>query len=466
MRACLKLSASFIIVLFFLTSAFAQSGQERRRIEEDARLSLLDTEYGSSNLSDRFLLDYGGWVNVRYSEYGNSDKDKETSDETYSVWQDSRLWAKLTFKPPQNASYDNTHSFYVRVKNLYTNDRPEDTEGGADNDGPHLEYAYATLDLHPAWIRAGRAYFSVGQGIAYGDNGDGVEVKLDLSEFKLKFFASRFLPHHDNIDTSIPGYDKHTKRMFYGSQASFEGIAGQVLYGYALIQRDGSEAEPDDPGHDYQYDSEYYGLGMRGKALPEVMYWWEIIGEKGKSFIYDSNEKKNISAWATVLGLNYEPQVYSHPSVHLKYAYASGDSDRISVTNTVDGNSFGKDKSFLYFGFIDTGYALAPQFSNLQFIKGGFEFKPFEKKRFLKDLSFGVDYYRFYKATPQGGIDDGLADENRYDIGQEIDATINWQVFSDLNLSLEYGCFFPGTAYPVATNDNQTYFSVSTTLTF
>jgi hypothetical protein len=473
MKSCLeraysncRIFGAIAIALAFFSPAQAQENNARR-FEEEARESLQHTEHGQAAGSDRVLLEYGGWVNVRYTDYNNVDKDRSTSDDVnYETWLDSRLWAKITLQPPDGASYENTHSFYIRVKNLYTDNRPPDTAGGRDNDGPHLDYAYATIDLRPVWVRAGRAYFSVGQGIAYGDTGDGVEAVLNHDDFKLKLFATRSLPHQDNIDTSVPGFDKHAKRLFYAAEASYQGIPGQSIYSYVLVQRDKSEPEPDDPGHDFRIDSEYYGVGLRGKVLSDVSYWWETIGEKGTSFIYDSNEKKNISAWATVFGLSYDPEVYSHPSLYFKYAYGSGDSDRQSVTNTINGNSSGRDKNFLYFGFIPTGYALSPQLSNLQFFKGGFTLKPFEKKRFLKDLSFGIDYYRYYKAVSAGGVDDEQAIEDKSDIGQEVDATLNWQIISDLNLTLEFGYFLPGKAYPVTAHDNETYFSVSSTFTF
>ncbi|KPK96693.1 MAG: hypothetical protein AMJ95_12785, partial [Omnitrophica WOR_2 bacterium SM23_72] len=255
-------------------------------------------------------------------------------------------------------------------------------------------------------------------------------------------------------------------RYFYGLEYSYLGFPSQTLYSYAVIQRDESNERPEDPSHDYQYNSEYFGVGSRGKIAPEFTYGVEVIKETGKSVIYDTDEKKDVDAWAARFKMTYQPAVYSRPRLFFEYAFGSGDSDRVSVTDTQNGNTSGKDSNFLYFGYVPSGFALFPLLSNLHLYRVGVSTRPLEKYRVFKNFSIGVDYYRFYKHKAGGGIYDPQASEDNHDVGSEIDVTLGWRIFSDMGFSIEYGHFMPGKAYPDSSNDSQDYFSISTTFTF
>jgi len=462
----IAVQAGPLIFTVLLMASLAEAREASRRIEDEKRESLAATEYSGRPASDRRAFDYGGWVNFRYIDYNEDDKNSALPDDVdYTTWQDYRLWWKAVFRPldPQD---NNELLLYLRLKDLYSDSRPKETAGGSDNDGPHIDYAYAMLEVAPVQLKAGRSYFSVGQGIAYSDVHDGIEMAWLSGKLNARAFFSHTLPHQDNIDTSVPGYDKDSDRFFYGLQCDYLGIAGQSLYGYALIQRDYSDEQPQDPLHDYAYNSEYFGLGARGKLKSVFSYWWEIIGETGKSFIYDTDEKEDIRAWAQVFALAYDPAVYSHPSLYFKYAFGSGDKDRMSVTDTLNGNSAGRDTNFLYFGYLPAGYALAPQLSNMYFFKTGFTCKPLEQSNFFKSLVLGIDYYKYYKDKKTAGIYDTQATEPERDIGQEVDINLSWQILSDLNCSLQYGHFMPADAYADTANDSEDYFSVSTTIAF
>lgn len=149
-----------------------------------------------------------------------------------------------------------------------------------------------------------------------------------------------------------------------------------------------------------------------------------------------------------------------------KEGLASGDSDRIDVTNTQNGNTLGKDRNFLYFGYLPAGYAFSPRLSNIHFYKIGILLKPLEKYYSLRNLTLAIDYYRYYKDKRTGGIYDTDASMNDKDIGSEIDLTLSWQVLSDLKWVLQYGNFNPGKAYPDSANNNEKYFSLELTYTF
>lgn len=468
MRNNLLLAILVLIALSFLpVRAMGQTPEAQRRVEGEKRKALEETELKILKGENRLVYEYGGWINYRYDEYNNDDNDSSTTDTIdYEQSLDSRLWLKATLKPPAGASYANEHSIYIRVKDLGIQRRPDDTGGGYDHDGPHLDYAYAVLDFRPLWLEAGRRYFSVGQGISYSNVNDGVELYGLFQDWNLRSFIAQTIPHEDNVDTSVPGWKKGSDRTYYALEATYLGIPDHGLYGYILIQQDKSNAEPQDPPHNYTYNSGYFGLGSQGKLTPRMHYWVEIIKETGRSHIYDTTEKKRIDAWAGDFGVSYDWEVYSHPNFSIEYAFGSGDSSRTNVTNTLSGNTSRVDNNFLYFGYLPAGYAFSGRLSNLHFYKLGALFKPLEKHHFFRNLTLGIDYYKYYKDEKAGGIYDTDATLNSYDIGREIDLNISWQVLSDLSWSFQYGYFGPGKAYPDSADTPETYLSISTTVTF
>ncbi|MFH1782474.1 MAG: alginate export family protein [Candidatus Omnitrophota bacterium] len=449
------------LIIFLCREAFGAEGS--RRIEEEKRSALEETETKVLEKEKRFIFDYGGWINHRFDNYHNDDNDSLTDDAiNHTNSFDSRLWLKAILRSPLDNGIQKEHSLYIRLKDYYIHRYPDDN----DRDGPHLDYAYLTLDLQPLWFRGGRGYFDLGRGIAFSNVNDGAELFFILPKWKFNLFLSQTLPHEDNIDISVPGYDKESDRKFYGFESTYYLNEESNLYGFFLMQRDFSDEDPEDTTQEYTYDSEYTGIGAEGKIWDKIRYWGEFIMQTGQSYTDGTNEKKDISAWAGNMGVKYETEIYSHPEFSFEYAFGSGDADRSSVTNTQNGNTSGDDNNFLYFGYIETGYALSPLLSNLEFYKARVSFKPLEHCQALKRLSVDVSYYLYRKDEKAGGIYDLDATESDADIGKEIDVRIFWQAFSDLSFEVQYGYFYPGDAYPVTSDDSEEYLAVSTSLAF
>jgi hypothetical protein len=455
-----------ILLLFFnllwLGCSFASTPQERR-IEEEKRTTLRQTELKALEGQRKLLFDYGGWINLIYINYHNDDNNSSVADlidDSLSL--DVRLWTKATYRP----SLGKEHSIYLRLKNEYL--RRWSYDPAKDNDGPHLDMGYLTLDFNPLWIQTGRQYFSLGQGIAYSDVHDGIQLLGLYPNWNFKVLISQTLPHEENIDYSVPGYDKESERNFYGMQLNYLGLPNHNLYGFFVIQRDDSDEDPEDVIHQYTYDSEYFGLGGDGNITSSLRYWFELIGETGKSFIYQTGERKDVGAWAVDFGLSCVWQMFAHPNFSFEYALGSGDSDRSNVTNTYQGNSSGNDRNFLYFGYFPTSYALAPRLSNIHIVKFSGSLLPLEKINLLNlnKLSTELSFYYFCKYRKTGGIYDTDATESKRDIGREIDLTLSWKPTSDLNFSFLYGYFIPADAYPTTASDAEIYIYTSITLTF
>lgn len=446
--------------------ATAQVSGEQRRQEEKVREALGPTELAVLKKEGRFLLDYGFWMNYLFTDYKNDDNDgtvEDTTDATHTL--DPRFWIRATLRPPPEGSSQNEHSLYLRVKDKLTWRDPGDSNETFDNNGPHVDYLFLSLDFNPVGLLLGRRLYGVGQGLAYSNVHDGGELQLAFPTWSIAGLVSRTLPHEDNLDESVPG-GKKSGRTFYGVEGKWLGIPSHGLYSYVLFQRDDGEERHENATQDFDYSSNYFAVGSEGKLLGNLRYAAEGILETGRSFAPTTNLKKDILAWATDVALTYDVQFPTQPTFYAEYAFGSGDADRTDVTDTLSGNSFGKDTNFLYFGYLPTGYALSPRLSNLRMFKVGIAIKPLEKIRFFKEVTASVDFYRFQKDEPQGGIFDTDATRNDRDVGTEIDATLSWPILSDMTLSVEYGHFKPGDAYPASTNDSTRYFSIGVTATF
>ncbi len=472
MKRCPFQKVAYASVFLYAALAFtfteSSSASERaRRIEEEKRQSLLETERRALEGQKRFVLDYGGWSEYRFDDYTNDDNDSSATDTLdYSNSIDTRFWLKAILRPPPDASYKNVHYVYLRLREFFIGSHPSDKRWRNKQDSPIVEYAYAVVDLDPIWVEAGRHYVSIGRGLAYSDVNDAVQVFFSSPEWRFKALASRTLPRQRNIDLSVPGSSAGSDRFFYGFEGAYRGIPNHNFYSFYLIQKDDSDEEPPDDFQDYDYNSQYIGLGAHGDIIKDLHYLAEVIRENGTSRVSPSNEKAGIDAWAGMFEVAYDADIYSHPRISGRYAFGSGDRDRFSVTDTVGGNTSGIDRNFLYFGYIDTGYALAPRLSNLHFFKGTISLSPLERWRQLKSLTVTSSYYRYYKERAGGGISDTEAVEAKGYIGQEVDIEMAWQIVSDLSCAVQYGYFFAGDAFRNTASDDEKYFSVSAVLTF
>jgi hypothetical protein len=142
---------------------------------------------------------------------------------------------------------------------------------------------------------------------------------------------------------------------------------------------------------------------------------------------------------------------YVIPNEHLtrfsgEVILASGDDSRVaSTTTTYGGNVPGtKDRAFNAFGLPDIGVAFSPAVSNLLMFRGGVSTFPFTQVKPLRKMQIGTDFYAFAKMDTDAPIDEVTTD-NRW-LGLEPDVYMNWQITSDVSLSVRYGIFIPGDA--------------------
>lgn len=414
----------------------------------------------------KFLFDFGGWVDVNYTEFHNDDNDRGTKDifdADLSI--DTRLWVEGIFRPRLGGSYVYEHTIYAQFRNFYISRWPNEEQPAVqdDNNGPHVDLLYLDLDLQYANLRVGRQYLALGQGISYLNVHDGIQLKSKLQEWEGAGFVATTLPYEENIDFSVPGFDKKSERYFVGTELAWIPTERWRFYGYFLAQKDESNPDPA-TGQDFAYDSQYWSLGTTLSDFHGFSSWGEYILESGSSAVFGTNDRNPVLAQAFNLGLRYEFSWLTHPDFTLEYAYGSGDKDRVNVTNTEGGNRNGEDHNFLSFGYYPAGYALSPTLSNIQILALKSSVRPLEKVWQLKKFTIGVNGYFYWKDEVKGGIYDPDATQKGRTIGQEVDFTLYWPVLSDVIVSVRYGMFFPGSAYPATSDDPENY--LSSTLTF
>ena len=466
---------SIFAFVFFHSQAWAANplprSEEEKRIEEEKRVSLEKTEAIPLIKEKTWNLETGGWFTSLYVYNHDDDNNSETVDLVPNAWyQDFRLWAKLVYK--QKAS------LYLRLKDTYVQREASDsyTGVGSDNSGPSLDLGYINLSLEDIINRTsnliiGRQYLSLGRAISYNDINDGIQFTANFSNWNLKAFACQTRPYQDNLDYSVPGYDKNGERSFYAAQLDYLGIKDHILYTYFLIQRDRADEDPEDTAQEFDYNSEYYGLGATGKIFDKrIEYWAELIKETGEGYTDSSAStltQADINAWGFDAGVKYRFDCWMHPAFDFEYAFGGGDPDRSKVDVTKSGgNTSGDDTNFLYFGGLYAGYALAPRLSNIHIYKLGTYFIPFEETKIGGNIICGLKYYYYVKARSQGGISDLEATESDKDIGQEIDMYAYWKATANTYLSVRGGLFFPGDAYPPADDDCEKYILLSVTTSF
>lgn len=454
-------------------SAFAQSIQEAQKV----RLQKLQLEAQQvfdlrRTMAQRFLWDWGGSETFTFNTYDDPVLISDTR-----VRHKRRTMKTNYFDIWGNLNLDDIHNFYVRFRGVHIDYNQGDEYRSTENQFKwNLEEGFdeGTYALNidravekyfkysmPLQLRltAGRFNSSLGGQLAFVKKCNGVQLDGQNDWISFKLFGLRNLIDEENVDFSVPGF-RSSKRFFYGAEARYKGFKKHAPYLFALIQEDHSGESPEDLDQDYDYNSRYYGIGSRGQIANNLYYSIEGIMEDGKSnpeagtatdgsgSTTGSPDTEPIEAWALDASLHYSVNVITHPNLSVEYAFGTGDSDRSAkVVTTTPGNKEGTtDRNFLSFGYIDTGLSLAPRLSNLQMFKFGLSMTPSEiiKKR---NVSLNANFFLFRKDKKEAEISDNRAVKPHRNIGKEIDISVVWGAFSDMNVSVDYGRFYPGGAY-------------------
>ncbi len=420
--------------------------QQQRAIDERIRREF-DAEVGESQ---RALFDWGGW----YSNYLFMFDDGVESSRTFRRY-DLRLWGR--------ASIDQgAHEVYARTRLSLIDFNSGDSYDGNDDDvdGPNLERGYYRFDLARALqsyggdsidynlvITGGRDLVQFGTGLTLATPLDHVSVRGTYRSFEWTGLWGKTVGSTEDFDLSRP--TGRTHRDFYGGQLRYLGWERHEPFAYALWQHDRNHDTVFPLNQNFDYDSFYVGLGSVGEVMKNLRYLTEWVYETGESYGHRHFlQRDDITAWAFDAQLEYLFPGEHKSRASIEYLFGSGDGNRFaSPSDSFGGNLRGDDTGFNAFGFVDTGLALAPRYSNLHMGRAGAAYFPWPDHRRLRRLELGTDWYLFYKHHRDGAISDPTANVQSGYVGWEMDYFANWKVTSDLALTTRWGMFFPGDAY-------------------
>ena len=405
-------------------------------------------------LSQKFRVDWGGWYNSYFFLYDDGVESSRTLRQN-----ELRLWASF-------AADRGIHQGYARMRMTYRDWNHGDNDGITahenDLDGPNLERGWYQFDIAKALRVYGDAEipfelkFKIGRDLVYVGTGYAIDLPLDhvmlqaeALNFETTFIAGKTPASTENIDRSRPVAD-HSNRAFFILEERYKGWDEHEPFFYIAWQDDRTSEDPPNLLQKYHYDSRYIGFGSTGELIDNLRYSTEWVIERGRSYNDQRFLKRShIKAWGFDNRLDYFFRHKTKPVISGQWMFASGDSNRLgSPTNAEGGNRNDfVDRSFVGFGFRDTGLAFAPRLSNIHVWRLGGSFRPFPDVEIAKELELGTDWYLYYKHRSNAAVSDGLADRQSGYLGWEMDYYANYRIFSDLSWTIRFGTFFPGKAF-------------------
>jgi hypothetical protein len=455
-------------------------GQNAAALAENIQrqLNVEDTEFRQSffantPIADRLLLEAGGTFRFAYSLIDNA-----RSQEQQVYTPDLRLFLR--------AELDGGFRFFGRLRFQYNDWEYTGTAGlGPDprEDGwqwPVGEIYWGTFDLagftesrtgrksvdSNLIIQGGRNYVIWAQGLVLSNYVYALQADLILGDLGITGILANSAGY-DTVDwdTSRPGYDTDTSRLFSGGKLEWRGIAGHRPYAYYLWQNDLNGGQQATLGTStfpipttFQYNSGYVGAGSTGSIGANMIYRSEFAWEYGTTLsdpldptnlvtLSQPQVENQISAVAGVVGLTWLARDAGDTRLDFQALAGSGSSERLESGTTFAGIAPGAtDHSFNSLGYINTGLALAPEPANLFCPSLGLSSNLLPSSDFLSEFRVGVNGYLFTRIQNDAPISIQTRLNGSNLIGGEIDAIFDWRISSDVNLNVRYGIFMPNTS--------------------
>ena len=321
-----------------------------------------------------------------------------------------------------------------------------------------LVYPKPGVDLKSLKWTLGRYAFSDTTGLILNHPLDGSAIDFNFGSFDLKLsggytgFVTRatsevVLSLADQQSTALFA----TPRVVGALETSWTLFDSHTLTLGALAQED--LTSPDklveewspgpDPVKGGRVDTQYLTLKFDGPVIERLFYNASFTFESGNtlSLIPDSNvsgtyEYKPITAFLTSAGVTYFVPTFFSSSWEARILFASGDPDSRSA---VEGNTEGNSTLFVPMTSTTLGVVFNPTLSNLGFYELGGSLKPLPSIPFVvvaKVLGF--------QRLVAGAINaPGVVGGGPPWMGEEVDVSGSWQVYSDLQVSTSLGTFFP-----------------------
>lgn len=446
---------------------YAQSSDDARVLQLTQRLQELqgfeyDTRLQANTdipFDQRALIDYGGYFSPQY--YSIDD----TNNDNHGL----REWQLVGYL---RANFDDANEIFMRMSVQYNDYNAGDSFDGFGSRiiNPDFDRAYYRFDLqhyeeayngkfinYDVNFEGGRDLVYWGNGLAMGEVIDGVMPKFSYGPLVLSTVAGNTPLRTVDIMPDRPAFDFNTDRGFFGGMLTLN-IGSQHPYVYGVVQRDWNSQNAGVVNGfttRYAYNSDYIGAGSMGSISDHVQYGVEGVFECGNTLSASAElepgtfqlvpvpqTRNNINAYAADVKIDYVPQDVHNSRITLEGIVASGDPDRGLTNTTSNGNAPNTpDNAFNGFGLVSTGLAFGAPVSNLAIFRFGASSFPLVQSDTFHRLQVGTDVYWFNKCQADAPIDE-TTNPATY-LGWEPDVYINWEVVSDLTLTLRYGLFFP-----------------------
>lgn len=462
-----------------LAAAGWAGAQQDRRLERQLRTAEADYRLivdPSLTLAERTLFETGGFISLTYVNLQDSS-------------QTSKAFTQYEASVFARASFDGAHTFFVRARFPYRDFDPGDSfDGRGDRwvkpflDRYTYEFDYRRLaqaneGVRPDNnynVRVGRQFVDWFGGLALSETLLAVRPSIEIdNRWSIEALVGVTPNLTTDFDTSRASYLRSNRRGYFGGAVSYNTPSGEQFYFYGLRMQDyntdNTLRTPIVPvfNANFKYSTTYLAIGANGSLTNDLLYLGEFaysLGESQSDPLAGTQSTEDVRAFAGRLQLTYLFRDERQSRLQFEGLFASGDSDRISPTNTVFGNLPGSiDSSYNALGFVNTGLAFAPSFSNLWTLRAGGATFPFRSEELFKELQVGADLLLFNKFTSRGGVEEPTAD--KMFLGTELDLYANWRLTSDLAFNVRYGVFFPGEAILSGRKPRQ-FVLLGTTLSF
>jgi hypothetical protein len=470
-----------VLLLATALSRAQNGGQATAQFNRDLQQFRMDNTVLANTAIDpgqRALVDYGGYFTASYLSLDDLNR------KNHSLWQ-------FDLVGYADVNIDDVQEIFARGRLEWQEFGIGDAFDGGDHQfHANMERAYYRLDIGRAlsayrgvttdWdlaVKAGRQYVYWADGLALVQTLDGALVDLSYQKTHLQVLAGITPANTVDIDASRPHFDSNTHRGFYGAMLTQE-VGTNKPFIYFVRQQDynhGYQSVTGNPADPiltrFQYDSNYLGVGSTGTCGDHLAYGAEAVYETGSTLSnsFDNTlapvkQKKNsIQAFAGDLRLDYLLNDDNKTRCSAEGIFTTGDDGRRNTTNTFGGSPPGTtDQAYNGFGQIQNGIAFSPNLSNLFIVRGGVSTFPLQKCGLFSQMQTGLDLYLFEKFALNAPLDEPSR-KSGY-VGIEPDLFVNWQIKSDITLSMRYGVFLPGDA--LISNSARQFFYTGLTFAF
>ena len=419
----------FILLVSVSLFASAKADSFYPDFEKDKDMSEVSKGLSGKNRG----IQFGGWITPILIDVRGNDSSSLFTTDTIKIWTKYYLTDNLFL--------------YGRIKNTISKTvagfgSEEKLDNLFDLDFLYFKYISSSKNLS---FSAGRKHFLVGTGIVLNGRGDGAEINYFSKIVKAKIFGSytgllRADNNPYNIQDGTVTYEG--KKIFTGAVIE-KDIENHTAYLFGVAQIDLAE---ESIGTKSKYNSQYYGVGVKGLAIDGLSYYGEFVYEMGNSYA-GGITKSDISAMSTLFGADYYFKSKLKPYVTIQYAYASGDEDRDGSISPI-GNVSGADNAFISYGVYSGGYALRPNFSNIHVARLGGGISPFANSsiNLLKRATFLGKYSAY------------IIDSSKDYVGDGFDLSLRWKIFSDFSFFATSAIYIPRDEYPSGTGNS--YFNM------